>query len=120
MEEIPFTPGEPQQRLDVTIDGYPLIIEAKWVEREAVHTLDLWEADHKTPIAFGLNVVLGAFIGRQVRHEFFAGRVLMVVDRSGGTQDAGIDELGSRIAVVCLNQLDQFLLSTAAPKPPGA
>lgn len=119
-EAIPFRPGVPQQRVDVTLSGVTYGIVAHWNGREdgeegGAYYLNVYEEDD-TPIAIGLKVVLGVLLGRRYTHEFFSSgaRALIAVDLGNSGRECGVDELGGRIQVWYLTELDLLL----ARQPP--
>jgi len=107
-EIIPFTPGDPNQDLTVTLDGEPWGIVARWNGRDNAWYLDIYEADRK-PIAMSIKVVLGVKLGRKYTHRFFSNRALIAWDESNTGIEAGLDDLGSRVSVIYMTEADLAL-----------
>lgn len=116
-ESIPFTPGIPHQRLEVTLAGVPMIIDARWNSRDEAFYLDVFDVG-ENPIARGVKVVLGALLGRGNTHPFFYGRALFAVDKSGTGRECGLDDLGARIILMYLTEVDLLLASQPALEIP--
>lgn len=113
MEEIPFIAGTPRQRLELRIGGSQLIITSRWNERDhgGAHYLDFFDVDEQ-PIVRGVKVVLGAFLAQGCAHEWFQRNKVMAYDRSRSARDAGVDDLGGRIAVLVLSPADLVVLTS--------
>lgn len=103
MQDIDITPGDPWQEIttpidegDGTINTY--IFELKWNVRDASWYLNLFSQDG-TPIKHGIRIVLGIYLGRRSRHEFFRKGVLIAVDTTGSSREATLDDLGARVVL---------------------
>jgi len=118
-EAIPFLPGVPHQSLECTINGVTRIFEARWNTRDDSWYLNVLEVDEE-PILMGIKLRLGVEMGRSCTHELFASgaRALVAIDFSGRAQEAGLDDLGTRVAVVYFTEVDKFLAQVPqAPVP---
>lgn len=112
---IPIVPGEPEQRLAIALDNEPYVLRVRWNTRDNAWYLDAWERDGKTPIAYGLKLVLGVLLGRTVPHPLFAaGMFLVPADPSDG-REAGLNDLGGRINLVHLTTADAVVLRQPPP-----
>lgn len=100
---IPFIKSDNNYQLLVPLTGDSgtdnFIINTRWNSRDAAWYIDIFEND-LTPIAMGLKLVLGAQLGRSLKHlKFFQDHFLQVIDTSGTRQDAAFDDLGGRVVV---------------------
>lgn len=109
-EAIPFQPSVPYQSLECTVDGVTRIFEARWNTRDDSWYLNVLEVD-EVPILMGIKLRLGVEMGRTCTHPLFGSgaRALVAIDFSGKIQEAGLDDLGTRVAVVYFNERDKFL-----------
>lgn len=98
MLTIPFESGTAAYSFETPIDGVPYRFDVRWNTRSEAWHFDLYEQDG-TPIAHGLKIVLGAFIGRRIQHRLFRTGVMVARDDSGQGRDATIDDLGTRVLV---------------------
>lgn len=105
-EAIPFDPSVPHQRVEATMAGIAIVIDARWNARDSAFYLDFFEADGLTPIIRSVKVVLGAKLGRTSTHPFFVGKALFAFDRSGEGVECGLDDLGARVDVMYLTERD--------------
>lgn len=111
-EFIPFTPGNPNETLEVTLDGKPYVMVTRWNSTDNNKTgafyLDLYTVS-LVPICTGMKIVLGALLGRRCTHPFFVGRALFAYDKSNSGRECGVDDLGGRIQVAYLTESDLLL-----------
>lgn len=111
-EFIPFTPGNPNETLEIVLAGDPYLIVSRWNGTDNNKTgafyLDLYDVNKKA-IAVGMKVTLGVLLGRTNTHVFFAGRALFAYDKSNSGRECGIDDLGGRIQVAYLTADDLIL-----------
>lgn len=119
-EVVPFRPGVPQQRLDITLAGVSYVMITHWNARDNAYYIDVLEAD-ETPVAYGIKVVLGVVLGRRYTHEFFNSgeRGLIAVDLSNTGRECGVDELGGRVQIWYLTEVDMRLASTPPLEVPA-
>lgn len=108
--EVPFVPGEPEQRISITLDEQQYVLRARWNTRDQAWYLDAWEADDTTPIAYGIKLVLGVLLGGSVHHPLFAGG-LFLADNSGSGVDPGLLDLGNRCSLLFFTVADRVLAS---------
>lgn len=126
MQILPFDPSVAQQRVVTSLDDYPCILGATWIQRAGLWLLDVMEVD-ETPIAMGIAMVQGVFLGRRCTHRIFAGRgragdtragfLMWDLTRSG--VEAGYDDLGVRVLPVYLTELDVYLSRLPLPQTRG-
>ncbi len=95
---MPMVPSVPFYRLATAVDSTAYLIDVRWNERDAAWYLDFYEED-ETPIAMGVKVVLGAYLGRSFQHPLFRDGVFVAVDTSGQRLDATLDDLGTRVHI---------------------
>ena len=96
---IPFEPSVPNYSFTCAVNGTPYQFRVRWNATAGAWYFDLREEDG-TPIALGIKIVLGAYLGRHSSHHLFSEGVFVAVDRSGRKADAGIDDLGARVTVL--------------------
>lgn len=114
---VPFSPGTPEQRIAITLDGEPYVLRARWNTSDdglvGSWYLDAWERDGKTPIALGIKLVLGIKLGRSYDNPLFLSG-LMMFDISDSGVEAGLFDFGVRVVLVHLTAGD-VILSGALP-----
>lgn len=108
--EIPVTPAANEQKLLISLDGSQYVLRARWNSRDASWYLDAWESDGKTVIAYGVKLVMGALLGAQTGHPLFVNGVIVDDFKDTGIE-AGLLDLGSRVALVHFTPLDRALSS---------
>lgn len=104
---LPFDASNPFYEFTTTINGASYRFNVRWNGRDAAWYFDVYEIDD-TPIANGIKIVLGCYLGRHTNHTLFRDGVIVAVDVSNSGKDAGIDDLGSRVQVMRLT-LDEVL-----------
>ena len=109
---IPFEPGVPDQPIEITLDGEPYVLRARWNSSDddgaGAWYLDAWEGDGRTPIAFGLKLVLGVRLGETCNHPLFIGGMFLF-DDSGTGAEPGLADLGARVILVHFTAGDALL-----------
>lgn len=90
---LPFTPSEGNYQFEVSIEDIAYVFDVRWNERDKAWYFDLLEAD-RTPIAYGLKVTVGSYIGRYSTHALFQRGVIAAIDTSGEYRDPGFDDIG--------------------------
>lgn len=95
---LPFQPSIPNYRFETILNDLPYVFDVRWNERDSAWYFDLYEEDTH-PIELGIKVVIGTYLGRTSTHPLFARGVLAVIDTSGAYEDAGFDDLGTRVEV---------------------
>lgn len=117
--EIPFVPGDPEQKISITLDGEPYVMRARWNTSDddgaGAWYLDVWERDGKTAIALGIKLVLGTKLGITFNHPLFVAGLLMY--RTEGSGEARLQDLGGRVILVHMTVGDAII---SAALPPAA
>lgn len=108
----------PWSRQRVVLDGVEVVVDLDWNGREG-----RWYATLSTPdgrlLAGGRKLVAGGDLARAAEGDPFGpGGRLRTIDTSGSGADPGIDDLGSRVFVVYLDEADRRALF--GPFPPAA
>lgn len=98
---LPFVPSVPAYDFSVDIDGVSYTFDVRWNDRAGVWYVDVIESDG-APVAYGLAIVLGAYIGRGRVHDLFQRGVFVARDTSRRGLDASLDDLGTRVEVLYL------------------
>lgn len=120
---IPFEPGVPSYRMATVIDGTAYLFDVRWNGRDNIdpvtgEPIGAWWfdilAENETPIAIGLKVALGAYIGRYIQHPLFREGVLVAVDTEGTKREATLDDLGTRV------QVRRYTIAEIVGGDPGA
>lgn len=93
---VPLVPSIPNYRAGLTIESTQYLIDVRWNGRMEVWFLDLM-TEAGEMIKAGIAIVLGAFLGRTAASADFPGGAFVAVDTSNEGQDAGIDDLGTRV-----------------------
>lgn len=99
MQILPFTSDLPRYTFTTTLDGEVYAFAVHWNQRDGAWYFDVLEEDG-TAIVHGIKIVLGANLGRAVRHPLFDSWVWRAVDASGQNLDAGRSDLGQRVHVI--------------------
>ncbi len=108
---LPLVPSIAHYTFSTTIEGAQYAFTVRWNGRDAAWYLDMFDVDG-APMAIGMRVVLGAFLGRRSTHDFFTAGGLYVTDLSNVGREATFDDLGVRVRVQYMTQND--LLAAAA------
>lgn len=94
---LPVDVTEPHSSVGVQLDGASYVLTLAWNVRDESWYLTVGDADD-VPVASGVRVTLGAFLGRHLRYQ---GRMppgaFNAVDTSGKGAEAGRDDLGQRV-----------------------
>jgi hypothetical protein len=103
---MPVQPSIARQRLDDTpINGRTYNVLLRWNTRDrdggndGAWYMDVRESDN-TPIAIGLKLVLGRYIGRYVNHPLFRDGVFVVDDTTGKHTETRFDDFGKRVLLL--------------------
>ena len=97
---LPLQPSIPHYRVGTTLDGEPFLLDLRWNTRAGVWYMDIYADDaDETPLIRGVAVVLGSLLGNRCTSPLFPKGALIAVDTGGGQQDAGLDDLGTRVKV---------------------
>jgi len=92
---IPLVPSVPFYRIGVTLNDTRYLMDVRWNVRDSAWYMDLYESD-ETPIAYGLKLVIGVYIGRRVKHSLFQNGAFLVKSLDGSGLDMGFDDVGTR------------------------
>jgi hypothetical protein len=103
MQVLPISPSVPWQEMTVDIDD-PSATPATYIFEFKINSRDnTWYMNvtdiNRLPIATGVRVVLGTYLGRRYQHILFRHGVLVAIDTAQLGKDAGIDDLGRRVIV---------------------
>lgn len=104
-QTLPFIPSEPFYGFSTVLDGITVEFNVRWNARDEAWYFDLFDEDG-APIAHGIKIVLGAYLGRRVNHSIFRLGVLVAIDTSGERRDATLDDLGTRVIVRHLTEFE--------------
>lgn len=108
---INFVPSDPLQLASVALDGATYVLRARWNTTDDAWYLDAWERDGKTPIAFGIKLVLGVRLGGTYNHALFAaGMFLLPLTDTGA--EPGLDDLGRSVLLVHMTADDAIVSGT--------
>lgn len=118
---LPFDASNPFYEFTTTIGGVSYRFNVRWNGRDAAWYFDVFEIDD-TPIASGIKIVLGCYLGRFTQHTLFRDGVFVAVDlgadaNGGVARDATIDDLGTRVQVMRLDISDVLSLRITATYP---
>ena len=111
---IPFVPNDPDQRISIVLDDEPYVLRARWNTFDESWYLDAWERDGKTPIAFGVRLVLGQMLGAGYNHPLFLGGVFLQENAPKDGVDgveSDLSDLGGRVDIVHLTVADRVISS---------
>ena len=112
---VPFTSADRAYEFTCALNGTSYRFDVQWNERTAIWLFDLYLADSDTPLVVGLPILLGGDILGAYRYLGIGG--LFAVDMDANMQkgapadteenvlasdDAGVDDLGSRVRVFYL------------------
>lgn len=96
---LPLDAVAPHYDVQVVLEGATYLFELRWNERSSAWFLSIHDGVGEVLTA-GRRVVLGAdLLGRSVDARLPPG-TLVAVDSSGADQEAGRDDLGSRVQLV--------------------
>lgn len=123
---IPFTATNRIVKFSTTLGTTQYGFRARWNARDNLDPATgvprgAWyfdvSGDNGDTIATGIKIVLGAYLGRQFNHPLFRNSVLVAVDLSGKSREAGIDDLGTRVVVMQLSTAEVLSLRVLADFP---
>jgi hypothetical protein len=95
---LPLVPSIPNYRVGTVLDDVQYILDLRWNGRASAWYMDVLAVD-ESPIKHGIKLVLGSVLGRRVADSRFPQGTLMAADLTGAGQEAGLDDLGVRVAV---------------------
>lgn len=97
---IDITPGVGDQTFTTAIDDIAYVFRVRWNLREGAWYMHIYEEDGRTPVALGLKIVLGTYIGRQSIHPLFLSGVFVAQDTTRAGIEPTFDDLGERVQLV--------------------
>lgn len=104
---LPLVPSIASYRFSSTLEAYTdgaatvpthFIFDVRWNDRAGSWFLDVLSSD-ETPIRSGIRLVLGTILGGRTVSLAFPAGALIAVDLSNAGQEAGFDDLGTRVVV---------------------
>jgi hypothetical protein len=100
---LPLVPSVPLYTVTlVGIDDRTYNFRLRWNSqangRQGAWCMDVYEVDN-TPIAVGIKIVLGVYLGRTSTHPLFRNGVFIARDTSGQSREATLHDLGTRVVV---------------------
>lgn len=117
---IPIAQSVYFQTFTTTLDSVQYNFRVRWNSKDAAWYFDVAEADN-TPIATGVKIVLGCYLGRTTNHTLFRDGVFVAVDTAPGlageAKDAGIDDLGARVLLMRLELVEVLSLRVTSTFP---
>jgi hypothetical protein len=117
---ITLVPGDPEQRVQITLDGVGYTLRARWNSRDdedlGAWYLDAWDRNGTTPIAWGVKLVLGIRLGATAQHPLFSGGGMFLVDGRAPDdpnrgQNPRLNELGGAVTLWHFTAADAVLAS---------
>lgn len=96
--QVPLTPSVPAYHLETVLDDVTFVLDVRWNYRTEQWQVSISDADG-APLATGVALVLGAFLGRRTADARMPAGVLVLSDLSGAGVDAGFDDLGTRVCL---------------------
>lgn len=97
-QQLPLTAEFPNYRVATTLAGSVYLLDVRWNARDAAWYMDIL-ADDETVLAAGIKIVLGSLLGGRYTSPRLPAGILMACDLAGTGVDAGVDDLGARVAV---------------------
>lgn len=110
---LPFVPGLGAYRFSTQIESVEYAFDVRWNARAAAWYFDVLEQDG-TPIAYGIKIVLGAYLGKIVIHRLFRTGVMVAIDTTRASREATFDDLGTRVEVRWFPLAEAFTRLTAS------
>ncbi len=95
---LPLIPSVPNYRVGTTLDGTQYILDVRWNTRAASWYMDIRTEDDEL-IHAGMRLVLGAKHGMRITDTRFPNGIITAVDLSDTHSEAGLDDMGTRVAV---------------------
>jgi hypothetical protein len=106
MQILPLIPSVTEYTFDTVLDDLPYFFRVYWNDRDEAWYLDVYDGGDRTPVAYGIKVVLGTNLGRTHDHPLTRQGLLVAIDRSGENRDATFDDLGDRVIVMHVTQAE--------------
>lgn len=99
---IPIDPAFDHQEFTTTIEGVQYGFRFDWNDRDeggGAHYMSIYDRDQQ-PIAVGVKVVLGVYLGRRYTHPLFDQGAFVAIPTWDKDREAGRGELGNGGRVV--------------------
>lgn len=96
--QLPLIPSNPNYRVGSQLGERQYLLDIRWNTRDEAWYLTVLSEEGDV-IRSGLKLVLGALVGVRVRDPDFPDGVFVVSDLSNTGLDAGLDDMGARVAV---------------------
>jgi hypothetical protein len=97
--EIPLRPDLAHYDFSYTLDEVTYLFEFRWNSREEAWYFDL-RLEDETDVLNGVKVVLGYPMGIRSRNANRPPGQLVAFDTSGRNEEAGLEDLGSRVIIL--------------------
>lgn len=110
---IPFQQSLPLYDFTTVLDSVSYGFHVRWNGRDGAWFFDLMTIDG-APIAMGIKIVLGCFLGERCTDPNFPAGKMIVGESSGSGLDAGLDDMGSRVNVYYYTAAEVAALQAAA------
>lgn len=111
--ELPFIGSIAVYDFSTTIENATYTFLVQWNYRENSWYINVTDSGGSILIN-SIKLCLGAFLGRVVPSAPFTSGIFVAVDTAGGSQEAGFDDLGSRVVVKYVAASDLFALQQLA------
>lgn len=104
---------ESNARTTLTVGDVTYDLTFRWNARDEGWYLDVYDPDH-AQIAAGIRIVLGAYLGRRIKHPLFRDGVLVAIDTTDQGLDATLTDLGTRVLLRYYDNREVGLLRAGA------
>jgi hypothetical protein len=95
---LPFRPSIGHYSFETSIEDVSYSFRVRWNEHDAAWYFDIYDSSG-TSIELNVKVVIGTYLGRTSNNELFKNGILAVFDTANNYEDAGFDDLGTRVEV---------------------
>lgn len=95
---LPVEPSIPDQQFETNLDGTNYAIRVRWNSRMEQWFMDVMD-ETESPIAMGLALVLGAYIGKRCADPRFPPGLFMASDLANSGTDATLDDITTRVPI---------------------
>lgn len=128
-EILSFSSVARVNKFSTSINGSLYGFRARWNERDSYDPVTAtergaWYIDVTDaagdPLATGIKVVLGSYLGRQFDLPLFRDGALVAVDLTNEGRDAGVDDLGTRVVVLWLSTAEILSMRILVDRPEGS
>jgi hypothetical protein len=106
---VQFRPGVSPYRFGQILRNEEYVFDVRWNSRDAAWYFDVRESD-LTPIALGLKVAMGAYLGRRSNHPLFSDGVMVARPVGSDRRPPGFLELGGggRVQVMYFTRIEAY------------